>query len=134
MTEDGRKVVFVQGYKVPLTVVKSDGGYTYDTSDMSALKQRVEDERGEWLIYVTDAGQVLNCLSLSSFKLFHILKHATSTEHTLCPLCGIQPARQEVHISSTLLFVCCVKTAVRAKCQVFKGRDREGKEKYKHTL
>jgi arginyl-tRNA synthetase len=51
-------VVFVQGQKVPLTVVKSDGGYTYDTSDMCALKQRVEDERGEWLIYVTDAGQV----------------------------------------------------------------------------
>jgi arginyl-tRNA synthetase len=58
ITEDGRKVVFVQGQKVPLTVVKSDGGYTYDTSDMCALKQRVEDERGEWLIYVTDAGQV----------------------------------------------------------------------------
>jgi len=59
ITEDGRKVVFVSGQKVPLTVVKSDGGYTYDTSDLAALKQRVDDENGEWLIYVTDAGQVL---------------------------------------------------------------------------
>lgn len=65
ITEDGRKVVFVSGHKVPLTVVKSDGGYTYDTSDLAALKQRVDDENGEWLIYVTDAGQVQH-----SFYLF----------------------------------------------------------------
>ena len=56
--EEGRKVVFVEGYKVPLTVVKSDGGFTYDTSDLAALQQRVHDENGDWLIYVTDAGQV----------------------------------------------------------------------------
>lgn len=56
--DEGRKVVFVHGYKVPLTVVKSDGGFTYDTSDMAALQQRVRDENGDWLIYVTDAGQV----------------------------------------------------------------------------
>lgn len=55
--EEGRKVVFVSGMTVPLTVVKSDGGYTYDTSDLAALRQRVYDENGDWLIYVTDAGQ-----------------------------------------------------------------------------
>lgn len=42
---------------IPLTVVKSDGGYTYDTSDMAAIKQRVEEEKAERVIYVTDAGQ-----------------------------------------------------------------------------
>ena len=31
--DDGRKIVFVPGCSVPLTIVKSDGGYTYDTSD-----------------------------------------------------------------------------------------------------
>lgn len=56
--DEGRKVVFVEGYKVPLTIVKSDGGFTYDTSDLAALQQRVQDENGDWLIYVTDAGQV----------------------------------------------------------------------------
>ena len=30
--------MFGPGVKIPLTVVKSDGGYTYDTSDMAALK------------------------------------------------------------------------------------------------
>jgi hypothetical protein len=28
--EDGRKIMFAPGCKVPLTLVKSDGGYTYD--------------------------------------------------------------------------------------------------------
>lgn len=55
--DGGRKIVFVQGLRVPLTVVKSDGGFTYDTSDLAALKQRIEEENGDWLIYVTDAGQ-----------------------------------------------------------------------------
>ena len=56
--DEGRKVVFVEGQKVPLTVVKSDGGFTYDTSDLAAIKQRIDNENGDWLIYVTDAGQV----------------------------------------------------------------------------
>ena len=56
--EDGRKIMFAPGCKVPLTLVKSDGGYTYDTSDMAAIKNRLIDEKGDWLIYVVDAGQV----------------------------------------------------------------------------
>ena len=51
--------MFVEGEKNPLTLVKSDGGYTYDTSDMAAIHQRLFDEKGEWLIYVVDAGQVV---------------------------------------------------------------------------
>jgi arginyl-tRNA synthetase len=43
---------------IPLTIVKSDGGFTYDTSDMAAIKQRVEEEKADWIIYITDAGQV----------------------------------------------------------------------------
>ena len=56
--EDGRKIMFAPGCKVPLTLVKSDGGYTYDTSDMAAIKNRLIDEKCDWLIYVVDAGQV----------------------------------------------------------------------------
>ena len=43
--------------QVPLTVVKSDGGYTYDTSDMAALRQRIEQEKADRIVYVTDSGQ-----------------------------------------------------------------------------
>merc|ERR1719300_441961 len=62
--DEGRKVMFGDGAPIPLTVVKSDGGFTYDTSDMAALKQRTEEEKADWLIYVTDAGQATHFQSI----------------------------------------------------------------------
>lgn len=55
--EEGRKLVFVPGQSIPLTVVKSDGGYTYDTSDLAALSQRLFQEKADIIVYVTDSGQ-----------------------------------------------------------------------------
>uniref|UniRef100_A0A8C7K4T4 Arginine--tRNA ligase, cytoplasmic n=1 Tax=Oncorhynchus kisutch TaxID=8019 RepID=A0A8C7K4T4_ONCKI len=55
--DEGRKIVFAPGQQIPLTVVKSDGGYTYDTSDLAALRQRLFDEKADIIIYVTDSGQ-----------------------------------------------------------------------------
>lgn len=56
--DDGRKIVFVPGCSIPLTIVKSDGGYTYDTSDLAAIKQRLHEEKADMIIYVVDNGQV----------------------------------------------------------------------------
>lgn len=36
---------------------KSDGGFGYATTDMAAIRQRLEEEQADWIIYVTDAGQ-----------------------------------------------------------------------------
>lgn len=47
---------------IPLTIIKSDGGFTYDTSDFAAIKQRIEEEKADRLIYVTDSGQVRTIL------------------------------------------------------------------------
>ncbi|KAG0726435.1 Arginine--tRNA ligase, cytoplasmic [Chionoecetes opilio] len=55
--DEGRKVMFGEGADIPLTIVKSDGGFTYDTSDMACIRQRIEEEKADWLVYVTDAGQ-----------------------------------------------------------------------------
>jgi len=62
--DEGRKIMFAPKIQVPLTVVKSDGGFTYDTSDMAALKHRVQEENADWLIYVTDAGQATHFQSV----------------------------------------------------------------------
>jgi len=56
--EDGRKIMFVPDQTIPLTVVKSDGGYTYATSDLAAIKNRLYTEKGDIVLYVVDAGQV----------------------------------------------------------------------------
>ncbi|XP_053297160.1 arginine--tRNA ligase, cytoplasmic [Pleuronectes platessa] len=55
--DEGRRIVFAPGQSVPLTIVKSDGGFTYDTSDLAALRQRLFDEKADIIIYVTDSGQ-----------------------------------------------------------------------------
>ncbi|XP_077403713.1 arginine--tRNA ligase, cytoplasmic [Vanacampus margaritifer] len=55
--DEGRKIVFAPGLSVPLTIVKSDGGYTYDTSDLAAVRQRLFEEKADIIIYVVDSGQ-----------------------------------------------------------------------------
>uniref|UniRef100_A0A0N5AZV3 arginine--tRNA ligase n=1 Tax=Syphacia muris TaxID=451379 RepID=A0A0N5AZV3_9BILA len=52
--------MFPTGCEVPLILVKSDGGYTYDTSDITAIYHRLIIENDDWLIYVVDAGQSLH--------------------------------------------------------------------------
>lgn len=48
--DNGRKIMWGEkhGNGIPLTIVKSDGGFTYDTSDMAAIKHRIEKERADW--------------------------------------------------------------------------------------
>lgn len=69
-----RKVMFCENAQVPLIIVKSDGGFTYDTSDMATIKYRIEEEKGDWLIYVVDAGQVcLGVIFKALIKIWDVL-------------------------------------------------------------
>jgi arginyl-tRNA synthetase len=60
--EEGRQVMFLPGIDVPMTIVKTDGSFTYDTSDMATIKQRLFEENADWIIYVIDLGQVKDFL------------------------------------------------------------------------
>lgn len=64
LVEDaGAKCVFLEGFTnkegepLPLIVQKSDGGYNYATTDLAALRYRIEQDQANRLIYITDAGQ-----------------------------------------------------------------------------
>ncbi|XP_057726609.1 arginine--tRNA ligase, cytoplasmic-like isoform X1 [Arachis stenosperma] len=59
MIEDseGARVIFLKDVNIPLIVVKSDGGYNYASTDLTALWYRINEEKAEWIIYVTDVGQ-----------------------------------------------------------------------------
>lgn len=57
---EGAKCVFLEGFEVPLMVQKSDGGFNYDTTDMAALRYRIETDRVQRIICVVDAGQSLH--------------------------------------------------------------------------
>ena len=42
---------------MPLIVQKSDGGYNYATTDLAALRYRIQQDEAKRIIYVTDSGQ-----------------------------------------------------------------------------
>ena len=45
------------GNKVPLIIRKSDGSYGYDSTDLAAIKYRLDDLGADRIIYVVDIGQ-----------------------------------------------------------------------------
>jgi len=63
---EGAKAVFLDGFTnrdgtaLPMLVRKSDGGFNYATTDLAAIKHRVQlddGEKADRVLYVTDAGQ-----------------------------------------------------------------------------
>jgi len=58
--EDGAKLLFPISGKPPLIVKKSDGGYGYDTTDLAALRYRINNLSANKIVYVTDSGQSLH--------------------------------------------------------------------------
>ncbi|AEB41473.1 arginine--tRNA ligase [Chlamydia pecorum] len=57
---DKAKCVFHEGFSIPFMVQKSDGGYNYATTDLAAMRYRVEHDHAEKIIIVTDLGQSLH--------------------------------------------------------------------------
>jgi arginyl-tRNA synthetase len=60
---EGAVCVFPEGFKtkegepLPFIIQKSDGAYLYATTDLAALRYRVQDLKADKIIYVTDARQ-----------------------------------------------------------------------------
>jgi len=48
------------GTPMPLIIKKSDGAYLYSTTDLAAVRQRVEAEKADRCIYVVDVGQSMH--------------------------------------------------------------------------
>ncbi|TDH65677.1 hypothetical protein CCR75_000680 [Bremia lactucae] len=56
-TSNGAEVVFTKAFKQPFMLVKSDGSYLYDTTDIAALWYRLHEIKAERIIYYTDYTQ-----------------------------------------------------------------------------
>lgn len=46
--------------KPPVILVKSDGGYTYHTTDIATIKMRVDELKADEIVYFTDSRQALH--------------------------------------------------------------------------
>lgn len=61
--DQGAKCVFLEGFTnkdgepLPLIIQKSDGGYNYATTDLAAIRYRVQQDHAERILYLTDIGQ-----------------------------------------------------------------------------
>lgn len=60
VNDNGQLQMDIPEEKVPLTLVKSDGGYTYDTTDLTALHRRIFHEGTDGIYYVIDNGQAIH--------------------------------------------------------------------------
>ena len=63
---DGAQCVFLEGFHtkqgdpLPLIVQKTDGAYLYATTDLAAIRHRVDQLQADRIIYVTDSRQKLH--------------------------------------------------------------------------
>jgi arginyl-tRNA synthetase len=57
---EGALIVRVEGLEEPCIIRKSDGGYLYATTDVAAIKRRVQKLGGTRVIYCVDARQSLH--------------------------------------------------------------------------
>lgn len=54
---DGAICVFVEGNAAPFIVQKSDGAFTYATTDLATIRYRVEEFQADAMLYVVDTRQ-----------------------------------------------------------------------------
>lgn len=91
---EGATAVFLDGYAnkdgspLPMLVRKSDGGFNYATTDLAAIRQRVEmisddgGEKADRVLYVTDAGQSQHFeMVFAAAKLAGYVPDSSSLEH-----------------------------------------------------
>ncbi|VBB18780.1 Arginyl-tRNA Synthetase [Yasminevirus sp. GU-2018] len=92
--EQGATIIMLEGWTYPLMVIKSDGGYTYDTTDLAALYHRLCVLNVDEVVYITDAGQKTH------FDMcFEVAKKMGWTK----PLNEFDPEKQLVHIGFGLV-------------------------------
>ncbi len=56
-TSEGAVCVFIEGNDAPFIVRKTDGAFTYATTDLATIRYRVEELAADMILYVVDARQ-----------------------------------------------------------------------------
>jgi len=88
---EGATAVFLEGYTnrdgtpLPMLVRKSDGGFNYATTDLAAIRHRIQmddGERADRVLYVTDSGQSQHFdMVFATAKLADYIPDGASLEH-----------------------------------------------------
>jgi len=80
-TSDGAKCIFFDNNDTPMIIQKKDGGYLYATTDLAAIRYRVESLKADKIFYVVDARQSLHFKQLFEIALKAKLIDGVALEH-----------------------------------------------------
>jgi len=137
---EGAECVFLdqfltkEGKPLPLIIQKSDGGYTYATTDLAALKQRVTEEKADRLIYVVDNGQSLHLeMVFSAGRLANLYKpEETDVSHVPFGLVlGSDGKKFKTRSGSSEKLIDLLTKAVSKAAQILKDRGDHFKDSKK---
>lgn len=85
---EGARAIFLSGYTnrdgtpLPMIIRKSDGGYNYAATDLAAIRHRIQVEKADRILYVTDAGQAQHFeMVFKAAKLVGYVPSNVSLEH-----------------------------------------------------
>ena len=66
---EGAMCVFIEGNDAPFIVQKSDGAFTYATTDLATIRYRAADLEADTMLYVVDARQGEHSVSYTDLTL-----------------------------------------------------------------
>lgn len=131
---EGAKCVFLEGYAnregepLPLMLQKSDGGFNYATTDMAAIRHRVQDEKGDRLIYVTDLGQATHFAMVfaAAEKAGYLDRTKVRVDHAPFGLVlGPDGKKFKTRSGETERLIDLLQTAVNHAEEILRGRGSE---------
>ncbi|MCI5052513.1 MAG: arginine--tRNA ligase [Simkaniaceae bacterium] len=123
--DDGAKCVFMDQFKVPFIIQKSNGGYNYATTDLATIRHRIRDERGDRLIYVIDLGQKLHLQQLfaAAEKVGYLDPAKTTVEHVgFGVVLGPDGKKFKTRSGETERLIDLLERAVSKACEMLQER------------
>lgn len=79
---EGAQCIFFEGQKSPLIVQKADGGFLYATTDLAAIRYRVNELEANRILYFVDSRQSLHFRQIfAAIELADLNPKAASLEH-----------------------------------------------------
>jgi arginyl-tRNA synthetase len=128
-TEDKLLLSRLPHFDIPLILRKSDGGYGYDSTDMAAINYRLKSLDRDWLIYITDAGQMGHF-----HKVFDVAKAAGWADSGqrldfigFGVVCGEDGKRFKTRSGDTVRLIDLLDAAKDRMAQSLQQRKEEGK-------
>lgn len=140
---DGAKCVYLEGFQnregepLPLMIQKSDGGYNYDTTDLAAIRHRIQVEKADRIIHVTDAGQAVHFAMIfkAAEKAGYLDQSKVQVDHVPFGLVlGPDGKKFKTRSGETEKLVDLLLTAIEEADKILQNKSSDMPEQERHQL